>query len=111
MAKDLGRNRVHTYEPGDEELARRHGEMEWLDRIRRALAEDRFALYAQDIFDLHEDVAPTFSEVLLRMVDEDGTLIQPMAFIPAAERYNLMPTIDRWVVHHCFRWLASQPLA
>ena len=108
LAKDLGRNRVHTYETGDAELARRHGEMEWLDRIRRALREDRFTLYAQDIFDLSSSAAPTFTEVLLRMRGDDGEVILPMAFIPAAERYNLMPAIDRWVIRNVLATLATQ---
>ena len=108
MAKDLGRNRVHTYEPGDEELARRHGEMEWLDRIRRAFREDRFTLYGQDIFLLASDEAPTFTEVLLRMTGDNGEVISPMAFIPAAERYNLMPAIDRWVIRKVLATLAGR---
>lgn len=98
LAKDLGRNRVHNYRPGDEELARRHGEMEWVGLIRKALKEERLVLYVQEIFDLKDAAAPPHLEVLLRMRDEHGQLVPPMAFIPAAERYNLMPAIDRWVI-------------
>jgi diguanylate cyclase (GGDEF)-like protein/PAS domain S-box-containing protein len=97
VAKDHGRNRVHTYRPQDEALARRHGEMEWIGRINRALEEDRLFLQAQPIFSL-ADGTVLHREVLLRMRDTDGATVLPMAFIPAAERYGLMPTLDRWVI-------------
>ena len=98
LAKDLGRNRVHAYQAGDEELARRHGEMEWVGPLRKALRQGRFVLYEQKIVDLDDAAAPPHFEILLRMRDEAGRLVQPMTFIPAAERYNLMPAIDRWVI-------------
>lgn len=98
MAKDLGRNRIHTYQPGDEELAKRHGEMEWVALIRMALKEGRFVLYGQDIFNLADPSAPPHVEMLLRMRDEAGQIVPPMSFIPAAEHFNLMPAIDRWVI-------------
>lgn len=98
LAKDLGRNRVHSHQPGDAELARRHGEMEWVGPLRKALREDRFVLFEQEIVDLHDDAGPPHFEILLRMRDEHGGLVPPMSFIPAAERYDLMPVIDRWVI-------------
>jgi EAL domain-containing protein (putative c-di-GMP-specific phosphodiesterase class I) len=98
MAKELGRNRVHSFQPGDEELARRHVEMEWVQLLREALREGRFVLYAQPIFDLRSTSAPSHVEILLRLRDESGALVPPMSFIPAAERYGLMPAIDRWVI-------------
>ncbi|MDR6992586.1 EAL domain-containing protein [Luteimonas sp. 3794] len=97
VAKDQGRNRVHVYRPQDEALARRHGEMEWIGRVNRALEEGRLLLHAQPIYGL-QDGHVLHHEVLLRMRDTDGTLVMPMAFIPAAERYGLMPTLDRWVI-------------
>jgi diguanylate cyclase (GGDEF)-like protein/PAS domain S-box-containing protein len=97
VAKDQGRNRVHTYCPQDEALARRYGEMEWIGRINRALEEDRLFLHAQPIFALQGGEV-LHREVLLRMRDTDGSTVMPMAFIPAAERYGLMPTLDRWVI-------------
>lgn len=108
LAKDLGRNRVHSYQPGDEELARRHGEMQWVGTLRKALKEDRFVLYEQPIFDLHDATAAPHFEVLLRMNDDSGELVLPMAFIPAAERYNLMPAIDRWVIATVFSTLGRR---
>ncbi len=97
VAKDQGRNRVHIYLQDDDAVARHEGEMEWVHRIRRALEEDRFVLYVQPIQRLRDGLNEHW-EVLLRMLDEDGRLVPPMAFIPAAERYNLMGEVDRWVV-------------
>ena len=108
LAKDLGRNRVHSHQPGDEELARRHGEMEWVVEIRKALKEERFALHAQRIFHLTDPASPPHYEILVRMLAQDGSLVPPMCFIPAAERYNLMPVIDRWVIGAVCRHLGAQ---
>lgn len=96
-AKDKGRNCIQVYEPGNIELARRHGEMQWVSRITEAMEEDRFILYSQTIMPLN-DTAPPHVEILIRMLERDGKVIAPMAFIPAAERYNLMQDIDRWVI-------------
>lgn len=102
-AKDLGRNRVHVYRAEDSELALRQGEMNWVARITHAIEENRFRLYYQAIMPLsHSDREGEHFEILLRMLDDAGELIPPMAFIPAAERYNLMPAIDRWVVSTAF---------
>lgn len=114
VAKDLGRNRIHVYSPDDIELAERTGQMNWVGRITQALEENRLCLYRQAIVPLQDDPAqaPRHYEVLLRMVGEDGREISPMAFIPAAERYNLMPTIDFWVIRTAFEHyarLASHP--
>lgn len=98
-AKDHGGNRIHLYQPNDSELAERHGEMHWVSRIGHALDQNRLTLYAQPIRPLlpTDDHRHHF-ELLLRMHDEAGRLTLPGAFIPAAERYNLMPAIDRWVI-------------
>jgi diguanylate cyclase (GGDEF)-like protein/PAS domain S-box-containing protein len=108
LAKDLGRNRVHSHQPGDEELARRHSEMEWVVQIRKALKEGRFALHAQQIFPLTDQPCSPHYEMLVRMRAEDGSLVPPMSFIPAAERYNLVPEIDRWVIGAVCRHLGEQ---
>ena len=98
-AKDMGRNRVHTYQANDRMLARRDGEMRWIPRIQQALADDRFRLYYQPIFGFSAGAKHTrHGEILLRMVDEQGRVVLPGAFIPAAERYGLMLAIDQWVV-------------
>ena len=97
-AKDSGRNRIHVYKPDDHELKRRQGEMRWVARIRKAIEEDRFVLYSQVIEPVSDAALPVHYEVLLRICDENGEEVPPMAFIPAAERYNMMPEVDRWVV-------------
>jgi diguanylate cyclase (GGDEF)-like protein len=104
VAKDLGRNRIHVYEEGD--AAERHQEMQWVARIGRALEEERFELFYQPIVPIgtRRDAWPHY-ELLLRMRDEHGELVAPTAFIPAAERYNLMPSLDRWVISHVLETL------
>ena len=103
VAKDKGRNRVNVYQPDDEELQQRFGEMQWVPRLAQALSENRFRLYCQPIVPTHSDGCKgRHYEVLLRMLDEHDQLVPPGAFIPAAERYNLMPAIDRWVVREAF---------
>ena len=98
-AKDMGRNRVHTYHANDLMLARRDGEMRWIPRIQQALADARFRLYYQPIFAFSPGgIHQRHGEILLRMLDEQGRIVLPGAFIPAAERYGLMPAIDQWVV-------------
>ena len=101
VAKDRGRNRVHVYQEDDAALTQRHSEMQWLPRITKAFEEDRMRLYYQPIAALtgKQDALP-HGEILIRMLDEAGEIVLPEAFLPAAERYNLMPTIDRWVVRH-----------
>jgi EAL domain-containing protein (putative c-di-GMP-specific phosphodiesterase class I) len=107
MAKDKGRNRVQLYRREDSEVSMRHGEMEWVVRIQKALEEDRFVLYAQDIVQVDgKSDHGSHCELLVRMLDEEGKLVPPMAFIPAAERYGLMPSIDRWVLRNAFATMA-----
>ena len=103
-AKEGGRNRVHVYVPDDRELQQRQGEMRWVSRIHKAMDENRFVLYCQPIMPVDPTVGlvPHY-EILLRIRDEDGQNVPPMAFIPAAERYNLMPMIDCWVVRNVLR--------
>jgi len=107
-AKDRGRNRVHVAERNDLEIANRRGEMQWVAKINQALESDSFELYYQLIVPLDpQQQDRTGIELLLRMQNEDGELIPPGAFIPAAERYSLMTQLDRWVVAHAFEWLSE----
>ncbi|MDH5355926.1 MAG: PAS domain S-box protein, partial [Gammaproteobacteria bacterium] len=108
MAKDLGRNRIHTYYPDDVELARRLGQMQWATGINQALEENRFCLYAQAIVPLGSG-AGRHCELLLRMLSEEGEIIPPNAFLPAAERYDLIGLLDAWVIHEAFTLLAANP--
>jgi EAL domain-containing protein (putative c-di-GMP-specific phosphodiesterase class I) len=81
--------------------------MEWVGRLQKALDENRFVLYAQDIIHVRDDLqSGVHCELLIRMLDERGNQVPPMAFIPAAERYNLMPSIDRWVIRTALATLA-----
>jgi diguanylate cyclase (GGDEF)-like protein/PAS domain S-box-containing protein len=108
VAKEQGRNRVHVYQGDDAELARRHGEMQWAARLPQALEQGRLLLYAQRIVPLGEEEDDTAHyEVLLRMRGEDGGIILPTAFLPAAERYGLAPKLDRWVVGAVLQCLAA----
>jgi diguanylate cyclase (GGDEF)-like protein len=106
-AKDRGRNRVHVYRADDAELLQRHGEMQWVARLNRALEEDRFVLFRQCIAPLGKN-SDRHCEFLVRMLDARGERVLPGAFIPAAERYNLMPAIDRWVVRNALSFLAQR---
>jgi len=107
MAKENGRNRIYIYQDDDESLQKQHGEMNWIHRITKALENDQFMLYAQEIRPLNpNNEHPPHYEVLIRLLEESGEITPPMAFIPAAERYNLMPTIDRWVVKNTFAMLS-----
>ncbi|CAB3762332.1 EAL domain-containing protein [Paraburkholderia solisilvae] len=135
MAKENGRNRVHLFSVDDQALSAANAQMEWVARVKTALDDDSLCLYAQPIepvrrncaragertgdiggkhrkHDLHDaDRAlrhdDTHIEVLLRMKDEGGLLVPPARFIEAAERFNLMPAVDRWVIAHAFAALAS----
>lgn len=113
VAKDRGRNQIHLYESRDSDLVRHRGEMQWVTRIQRALEEHRLRLSWQEIRRADGVVEPVrHVELLLRMIDEDGSEILPMAFIPAAERYSIMPAIDSWVIEEtlrlCQRYLESK---
>jgi diguanylate cyclase (GGDEF)-like protein/PAS domain S-box-containing protein len=103
MAKEKGRNRIQIHHAGDAELQQRFGEMNWVLRIRTALEQNRFRLYAQQILGLSDDAEPGLHvEMLLRLEDEEGRIVTPDKFIPPAERYGLMPLIDRWVIRSTF---------
>lgn len=108
MAKEKGRNRVQVYHADDSELSLRFGEMAWVQRLHIALEENRFCLYAQEIAALgHVDGGRGHIEILLRLHDEAGRMILPDSFIPAAERYGLMTSLDRWVVENVFKVIAQ----
>jgi len=112
-AKHLGRNRVHTYQADDSEIARQHGDIQWVSRIKHALEFDHFSLYAQAIHQLNPEINPGTKEIryelLLRMQGEHKGVITPSTFIPAAERYNLVIKIDEWVIEHVFNLLRENP--
>ena len=105
-AKDAGRNRVHIYSSEDQHMLQRRNEMQWVSRITDALEEGRLCLYRQKIVPIATGQYQRYNiEFLVRMFDEFGDLVSPSEFIPAAERYNLMHRIDRWVITEAFRQL------
>ena len=104
-AKDQGRNRVYVYREDDSAVVRRHGEMQWVSRVKRALAEQRFFLEAQPIVPLGGDVTRVHYELLVRLRDENDRRVPPGAFMPAVDRYNLSSRLDRWVIGAAFSWL------
>jgi diguanylate cyclase (GGDEF)-like protein/PAS domain S-box-containing protein len=107
IAKSKGRNRIHTYQPGDNESSQWHREMQWVPHIHQALDEQRFVLLAQPIVPLAGDAgSDRHYEILLRMRSPTGALISPGSFLPAAERYDLMGMLDRWVVGQAIDMLA-----
>ncbi len=109
MAKEKGRNRVHVHRHEDQEFSGRIREMNWVQRIQHALNESRFCLFAQEIVALSDtDEAGVHLEVLIRMRDENGVLVPPASFLPAAERFGLIRLIDRWVVRRTFQTLAER---
>ena len=107
IAKSKGRNRVHVYQPGDEESSRWHNEVQWVPHIHRAMDEGHFVLMAQPIVAINpsrRNAGPHY-EILLRMRGQNGELISPGSFLPAAERYDLMAKLDRWVVKQALKIL------
>ena len=102
VAKDKGRNCVHIYHQQDREVIKNRKEKQWVARLNTALEENRFCLYTQKIIPIDNGTNIKHYEILLRFIDESGKLISPNSFIPAAERYNLMPMIDRWVISNFF---------
>jgi diguanylate cyclase (GGDEF)-like protein/PAS domain S-box-containing protein len=102
-AKDEGRNRVHLFRTDDPGPLMLHGENAWRVRIQQALDTGSFQLLSQEMRTLGTlgRMLPSY-EILLRMIDQDGAVLSPASFMPAAERYGLMPGIDRWMMRHAF---------
>jgi diguanylate cyclase (GGDEF)-like protein len=104
LAKEEGRNRVHFYSEDDAAVTTRLGEMEWASRLRNAIRDGHLRLDYQELHPFREGACePPHVELLLRLCAEDGREVMPGAFLPAAERYGLMPAVDRWVVETALR--------
>ncbi len=106
-AKEAGRNRVHAWFDTDAAMRARQGEMQWTSRIEHALDGDGFVLFAQRIQPLRGDSRGVHAEVLLRMKNDDGSLVPPGAFLPAAERFHLVSRVDRWVLRTASSWMKN----
>jgi diguanylate cyclase (GGDEF)-like protein/PAS domain S-box-containing protein len=108
-AKEAGRNRVHVWCEGDAAIIARKGQVHWASRLERALDENEFVLFFQQMASLQTPDDKLHAEILLRLRDHDGTLVAPGTFIPAAERFNLASRIDRWVFQEVLAWLGNTP--
>lgn len=106
LAKESGGNSIKVYETADYTFLKRRGEMQWISRLNNALEQDQFVLFGQTILPTSESTTEHL-EILIRMKDVEGSLISPADFIPAAEKYNLMPAVDRWVVKKAFEHIIA----
>ncbi|MDA3868885.1 MAG: diguanylate cyclase, partial [Gammaproteobacteria bacterium] len=102
-AKDMGLNRVYVHELNDEHVKKIHQELSWVADIETSLKDQRFKLYVQPITAVSSRNTDTMFEVLLRLKDDEGNIISPGEYIPAAERFNLMRAVDVWVVHEVIK--------
>jgi diguanylate cyclase (GGDEF)-like protein len=111
-AKDAGRDRIQVYESNDSELGHRRGVMDFVAQVDKALEDDRFELNCQMIapIDKNSDEDVHY-EILLTVLDDNNEPLPPMDFIIAAETYNRMGAIDRWVIAHAFEFIASNILS
>lgn len=110
-AKDRGRDRVELYHDSDQSIVRRYTDITLVGTLRHALSENNFQLEAQPIVPLNGAFGGPKYELLLRMTDEQGDRISPDKFLSAAERYQLAPAIDRWVVLHVLQTLVPHAAA
>ncbi len=106
-AKHEGRNRVHQWLESDTIIKQRQGDMRWATRIQQAIEQDQFTLYAQRFEQTKGKNQKLYAEILLRLKDDDGSIITPNVFIPAAERYHLISRLDLWVVKNTIDWVTS----
>jgi diguanylate cyclase (GGDEF)-like protein len=105
-AKAKGRNRVEIYASTDNSMIRRHGDVLAVGQLRAALKADRLVLFAQRIVPLRSTTLAGGYEILVRLLDEDGGLVMPGPLISAAQRYQLLPSLDRWVTTRALEMLA-----
>lgn len=99
LAKDAGRNCAYLFRENNPDIAKHHDQLKRYNEIKRALEADQFAIFAQPMQALETPAShKSYYEILLRMYDAAGTMLLPAAFLPVAERYNVMPAIDKWVV-------------
>jgi len=108
-AKNTGRNKVYVFSEDDKYLNQKSGEIQWVPKIERALENNQFCLYAQKITPLTKNKHQEKCEILLRLIDEEGVVIPPGAFFPAAERFNLATKIDCWVIEQSLIWFTEHP--
>ena len=109
LAKEAGRGQVQIAQLGNPKLHIRQGQRQWLSRLTKALSDNRLRLYFQPIVPCtgtaHHD---KHVEILLRMIDDDGSIIAPGEFFPTAEKFGLARNLDHWVIEHAMAWLAGE---
>lgn len=108
-AKERGHDGIQWFSEQDPDYLKRRGEMNWVSKIKQAIANDKFVLHFQTMADLQAHCSGVHGEFLVRL-NENDRLVYPGEFLPAAERYKLMPKLDRWVVEHAFKYLAESGL-
>ncbi|MGB5626054.1 MAG: EAL domain-containing protein, partial [Woeseiaceae bacterium] len=106
-AKDQGKDRIQLFEEDNTTLVRRSEEIEWIGRVQEALRDDQFELHCQPVMPLLDKARAPHFEILIRLRDHNGEILSPAVFLPAAERYQLMPMVDRWVIHNSLKALGS----
>ena len=107
-AKERGRNQIQVFRLDDSDLLRRREQIIWVSKTQSALRNDQFELYAQRIQPIIPNQQLPHFEILIRMLDEQGRIIAPGFFLPAAEAFYLMPKLDRWIIHRTFELLSAQ---
>lgn len=107
IAKDLGKNRVQIYKESNEVLTLRQGEAAWVSEVLKALNEDRVLIYSQRISAISSVTEHRHHEILVRLIDRQENIILPSHFVPAAERYQLMPKLDLAIIERSFSALRS----
>jgi Amt family ammonium transporter len=110
-AKKAGRNQVMVYSNDNSELTERKEQMQWISRIQKAMRSNQFRIYCQEIRPTGTTSEKYHFEILLRMSGEDGEVLLPGEFLPTAERYSLMPSLDRLVIDNTFALLQANGLA
>lgn len=111
VAKEQGRGRAFAYRDDDDQMKARKHQMHWVGRIQGALKNNRFVLYSQVIESTDRINGRPHFEILLRMLDDQGKILSPYVFMPVAERYHLMPSVDRWVIQHSLATLEQLNLS
>jgi len=109
FAKDQGRNQIHRYNSNEESTQRYQRELDWVSTINNALEENRFELYYQPLRPLSQANEGYYYEVLLRLRESDGNIVEPANFLPTAERFEMNVNVDKWVVTNTFKWLSENP--
>ena len=103
-AKDMGRGRVHVHELNDNQISTMQKELHWVADIQSSIQDNRFMLFTQSISPINSNDPVNMFEILLRLKDDEGNMVSPGEYIPAAERFGLMKDVDLWVIENALRY-------